>query len=36
MLDGEGVKRELTTGKIIFGKFIKGDIRSLDIVDFKS
>ena len=29
VLDGEGLKREVTTGKSIFGKFSKGDIRSL-------
>ena len=29
MLDGEGIKREIVSGKAIFGKFVRGDIRSL-------
>lgn len=32
-LDGEGAKRDLSTGKAIFGKFVKGDIRSLETLE---
>lgn len=31
-LHGEGIKRELSTGRCIFGKFSRGDIRSLDVL----
>ena len=31
-LHGEGVKRELATGRAIYGRFNKGDIRSLDVL----
>lgn len=33
VLDGEGAKRDLSTGKSIFGKFVKGDIRSLESLE---
>ena len=36
MLDGEGIKREIDTGKTIFGKFSKGDIRTLEVMDAKN
>ena len=34
-LNGEGVKRELGTGRSIYGRFSRGDIRSLDIMTDK-
>ena len=33
MIDGEGIRREPGTGRTIFGKFSKGDIRDLSTLD---
>jgi hypothetical protein len=35
VLDGEGLKRDLTNKRAMFGKFSKGDIRSLETLEDK-
>ena len=36
MLDGEGMKKDLHTGRSVFGKFVKGDIRNIQTMDNKA
>jgi|JI6StandDraft_1071083.scaffolds.fasta_scaffold200501_2 hypothetical protein len=35
VLHGEGMKRDLATGRTVFGKFVRGDIRSLSALENK-